>query len=336
MRWPRFRSLFHFVFSGAGIAILAISCASNGAGRLMLPASFRPIWAWGVPPSDTIFSLPIRVLVTPAFVVVLDPGADRVIAFRVSSGAIAWILSGEERGTKMLRQPVSLGTGTDDQIIIGDAMASKITVIDRTGRIARVVSVPRKAGRLASVCQLGPHQYLIGGMGPSGPTFTVLDTAGKELVQVQNPFPSIGSKDREYLSLNVQIELVTIKSETGCVALQRVGDHFAVFRHGKFEAVHEYRAKAERHNIKQVTKHKYALTETATAVALDGTTLWIASRAATKTPNVLDGYDWLTGEYRGSLSLPRNVTYFGLLGPNLAILHGYHHLPVVSFYERRH
>ena len=324
----------------SGSAILLFLSVTGVTGAQTSRTVHEPAWerGWmrGAPPDDTLFADPFSLTGTPEIVAVLDPRQDRVVALRSSDGTVAWVYAGNRARRRTFAGATAPAVGYNGDVIIGTQGPSSLVIIDSAGRLKRTVPISIAGGHLDAVCESRPGEYLISMPDPLSPAFYVIDSLGTVRQRIASPFDPGKSVPGMAKMMMSQVALVSAVGSGTCVAAQRIGNTFAIFKDGRFGGSIRYVVPSAGADVDPAQLVPAALPPTAYAVFAEDSVLYVVSTVgAGRRYDTIDRYRLPTGEYLGSWRAPHGVTAMAIAGDNLALLHGHEKRFVISQYRKR-
>jgi hypothetical protein len=286
--------------------------ATVASTRKMVPVTWTRGMHIGGAEDDTALISPFRLTASREGVHVIDFYPKRVRLFG-HDGRVAWTFGRPGAGPGEFRDPRDLKLDSAGNAWVMDPANVRVTVLDRSGQVARSVSLSRLEGNPRELVSVRADQALLLLDGQRDAPLVRVDASGKEVAR--DRFPWQGFAGLHYLSSQL-VAASSTYSEDWVMAF-RVGDGFFLDReqkgggarrwfveHVPFPEVVESRA-----GNTTTWRHAEHPVDGAIAVTLSPSRVYVLFGGTTRERGrIVDSYSLADGSYVESRLLPRRVS----------------------------
>lgn len=233
------------------MTVLAAACGGSGdaasprrvepdagsepaAERRFVEVRWTDLWTRGGAEADTTLLMPFRLVADGERVYVLDRGAERVAAFALADGRLAWTAGGKGGGPGEFLRAETIGVLATGEVAVADPEANRMTLLDaRTGRVRRAVPLDGVAFA-TSLCGLEDGSLLVSTLGIGKPV-ALVGREGGIVRTLDLAWPDLRG-DRPIR----QQGFFVADGEGGCTYLLSQGRGFTRYHDGAFPRAHRY------------------------------------------------------------------------------------------------
>lgn len=189
--------------------------------RVVVPVEWHRVWTAGGAEGDTTLLQPWRLAVGGEFVFVVDKAGQRVAAFRIDDGALAWIQGGKGSGPGEFQLPTALAVDSRGMVWVSDAKNSRLTLFRSNGVLEHtipLVDFPYPE----SICPLAKGGVMIATSAVTDPIFHISES-GKIIGRMPLPWKDLSG------AAPLSVQKLLTSSKDGCVLALALGRGFAKF-----------------------------------------------------------------------------------------------------------
>jgi len=182
---------------------------------------------------DPLLELPLAIVADREHVYFSDLASRRIVALSVGDGSTAWVAGGQGGGPEEFERPAALALLPGSRLAVSDTRNSRITLMNREGRIESTFRV--EDPEINGLCGLADGT-LVTIASSAGPGIARWLPDGQELERVDLPWPELSGATM----LERQALATTLPDGGGCVVALGLGRGFGVFTDRGFESVRPY------------------------------------------------------------------------------------------------
>jgi 6-bladed beta-propeller len=275
--------------------------------------------------NDRTLINPIRIAADDSLILAFDDGDRALKAFSLQ-GALLWSFGREGAGPGEFRKVRDISIGIDGDVLVVDQSNRRLTVVDRSGRLKREVSLRALGGSPEQILQISPVEYVVWALSPQDPPVVQLDTVGRLVRRRAAPF-GIASK---IPFLGLQPQLGNDPAMPGRWAYALIfADRWRVFDglepqsadRAMIEPIPLPEVEFEDHGRLGFSSRMGVAYRAARSIAVVGDTVVVLYGGRTREQGRwIDRYRLSTGAYVGSLLLPSVATEVAVSRGQLVVL----------------